>query len=189
MTTATETSEVERLTQQLKDVWEEARALVEPIPDAKFAERPAPGQWSVSECLTHLNVTGRDYLTEIDKAIARGHNREICGEGPFRYGLLGGAWIRLIEPPVRMRVSAPGRWTPTTDLDPGQIWRDFDDLQQALDERLTKADGLDMDRVTLHSPLTRWLRLSLYEAFSLVIAHERRHLWQARRVLETIADK
>ncbi len=183
------TTTTEQLAQQLGEIWDEARALIAPLSDAEFLERPAPGQWSVSECFTHLNVTGRDYLAEIDKAIERGHEQEICGSGPFRYGLIGGIFIRLTEPPVRMRVSAPGRWTPTPDLDPVEIRREFDDLQKALRERLTKADGLDLNRIKLHSPLTRLLRLDLYEAFSLVLAHERRHLWQARRVLEVIADK
>ncbi|MDZ7704708.1 MAG: DinB family protein [Trueperaceae bacterium] len=183
------TTTTEQLARQLNEIWDEARALIAPLSDAEFLERPAPGQWSVSECLTHLNVTGHDYLAEIDKATARGHEQDICGSGPFRYGLIGGTFIRLTEPPVRMRVGAPGRWTPAPDLDPDEIRREFDDLQAALHERLAKADGLDLNRITLHSPLTRWLRLDLYEAFSLVLAHERRHLWQARRVLDAIAAK
>jgi hypothetical protein len=35
----------------------------------------------------------------------------------------------------------------------------------------------------VQSPASHWIKISLNSGFALMAAHERRHLWQARRVL------
>ena len=44
------------------------------------------------------------------------------------------------------------------------------------------ADGLDLRRVKVVTPISRWVKLSLGMAFAQTAAHERRHLEQSRRV-------
>jgi hypothetical protein len=54
-------------------------------------------------------------------------------------------------------------------------------------DRLRQANGLDLARARVRSPAAAgWLRIPLGCAFALTTAHERRHLWQARRVLEAL---
>jgi len=48
---------------------------------------------------------------------------------------------------------------------------------------LERADGLDLRRVKVPTPVVRWFGLSLGSTFAQAAAHERRHLAQARRVL------
>ena len=50
-------------------------------------------------------------------------------------------------------------------------------------DRLRQANGLDLSRARVRSPAVRWLRLPLGSGFALVVAHERRHLKQARNVI------
>ena len=52
-------------------------------------------------------------------------------------------------------------------------------------DRLRQANGLDLARARVSSPVSKWLRLSLGSGFALMAAHERRHLWQAREISET----
>jgi hypothetical protein len=49
-------------------------------------------------------------------------------------------------------------------------------------DRLRQANGLDLGRARVSSPVAAWVRLSLGSAFALMVAHERRHLWQARGI-------
>jgi hypothetical protein len=51
-----------------------------------------------------------------------------------------------------------------------------------LADRLRRANGLDLVRARVTSPVLRWRRFSLGAAFAMLAAHERRHLCQARRV-------
>ena len=51
-------------------------------------------------------------------------------------------------------------------------------------DRLRQANGLDLARAHVASPAAAWLRFSLGSGFELMAAHERRHLWQARKVTQ-----
>ena len=51
-------------------------------------------------------------------------------------------------------------------------------------DRLRQANGLNLARAKVSAPTLRWLRFSLGSGFALMLAHERRHLWQARRVTQ-----
>ena len=46
------------------------------------------------------------------------------------------------------------------------------------------AKGVDLGRARVRSPFFRLLRTSADESFRILLAHNRRHLWQARRALE-----
>jgi len=58
----------------------------------------------------------------------------------------------------------------------------FMDWQEQIDIRLQRADGLDLQRAKQRSPILPILTWRLGTFFALTLAHERRHLWQARQV-------
>jgi hypothetical protein len=59
---------------------------------------------------------------------------------------------------------------------------DFLGWQDQFLGRLKQADGLDLRRVRARSPVIAWLKYSLGISFAAYLAHQRRHLWQARQV-------
>jgi hypothetical protein len=58
----------------------------------------------------------------------------------------------------------------------------FSGWQDSLADRIRAADGLDLRRARQRSPILPVLKWSLGTMFALVLAHERRHIWQARQV-------
>lgn len=61
---------------------------------------------------------------------------------------------------------------------------EFQRGQAALAEPMRAADGVDLRRARLASPVNRLVRLNLGDAFQVLQDHARRHLAQARRVRE-----
>ena len=51
-----------------------------------------------------------------------------------------------------------------------------------LEEVVRQADGLDLERIKVPSPVTNLIKYNLGMAFWIQTAHDRRHLWQAREV-------
>jgi hypothetical protein len=47
------------------------------VPAARWPQRPAPGRWSVAECIAHLNLTSTAFLQllrpALDEARRSGH--------------------------------------------------------------------------------------------------------------------
>lgn len=185
-------AELERCREAYRWASEEAARLFADLDDERFNARPAEGKWSAAECLTHLVVSGEALLPPLDDAIRRGREHEILGRGPFRYGRLGEWFVRQVggdgSPPPR-RFPAPRLYAPPRRRRPvGPALREFHDLQEALSDRLQLSSGLDLARLRVRSPVTPLLRLSLGQWFRLVAGHQRRHLGQARRALETAAQ-
>jgi len=170
-------ADLERLTIQFHET-------VDPLDGDRLRWRPAPGAWSVAEVLEHLTKTNAPYLETIGAAIARGRREAVVGHGPFGYGFLGRWWVRALGPTNKRRMTTPSAFAPRAELDPFVARDRFFETQQGLDGLLRSADGLHLGRLKATSVASRLLRFNLATWFASLLAHEHRHLGQARRVLE-----
>ena len=124
------------------------------------------------------------FLPGIDRAIERARSRGLTSAGPFVYSMLERIVLRLTEPPPRLRTRAPKALQPTDDpsRSASRVMREFMEWQAAIDERIRRADGLDLKRMRERSPALPLVKWSLGTMLAITLAHERRHLWQAREV-------
>lgn len=75
-------------------------------------------------------------------------------------------------------------YTPSSNHSISRLDAAFGDLQTAFVERVGRSNGIDLARVKISSPITRLIRLSLGQWFSLLAGHQERHILQAREVRE-----
>lgn len=115
--------------------------------------------WSIAQCLDHLARANTEYLRPMGEALRRARERGRLRRGPVPPGFLGAWFIRQLEPPPRRGMRAPRAIVPSSALPAAEALRLF--------------------------PLVRGLRFRTAAGFRIVAAHDRRHLWQARRVLES----
>jgi len=161
-----------------------AEEVCDGLDDEDLNRRPEPGSWSVCECLDHLVVVGEKLGGPIDDAIARGHREGMFGRGPFRYGLLERWFARAsseVDPPKHKRVRTMTIYEPRSRHSSASLLGAYGALQRNMVERVEAANGLDLARIKVTSPATRWVRLSLGQWFALIAGHQERHLAQARR--------
>ncbi|HEX9705285.1 MAG TPA: DinB family protein [Gemmatimonadales bacterium] len=177
--------ELQEMLEQIEKVKAEGRALVAGLSHEQFNWRPAPNRWSVGECLDHLN-TIRKVFPAIDHTIDEAERRGLKSVGPFRYGWWSRLVVRSMEPPPWFRMRTfPMLFPASTPLAPSEVLRDFLELRDQLGQRIRRADGLDLKRAVVQSPVSRFVRLPLGAYFAFLLAHDRRHLWQARQVIAT----
>ena len=178
------TPEVDALRRQFEELAVEADRLVAPLSDEQFTWRPRPEVWSIALCIDHLNATARTYLPALDESIADAIRRGLYAEGPFSYNWLGRIFVWSQEPPPRFRARAQTALLPAPSRPRADIMAAFRAYQVQFVDRLRQANGLDLARARVSSPVAKWLRLPLGSGFALQLAHERRHLWQARKLME-----
>lgn len=176
------TPQIEEFRSQFERLSVQADALVAPLTEGQFTWQPAPGAWSIAQCVEHLNVTARLYLPVLDKGIADAIRRGLYAEGPFSYNWIGRFVVRSMEPPARLKMKTPKSLLPPPSRARQEIMAAFRAYQVQFIDRLRQANGLDLSRARVHSPVSPWIRLPLGSGFALMAAHERRHLWQAERV-------
>lgn len=104
-------------------------------------------------------------------------------EGPFTYSWLARMFVRLLEPPPRFRAKTPEAFQPPPARTRHEIMAAFRAYQVQYVDRLRQANGLDLARARVRSPVASWMHMPLGTGFAAMIAHERRHLWQARDVM------
>lgn len=179
--------ELDAFRTQFEQLSGEADALLAPLTDEQFYWQPPTGGWSCAQCIEHLNVAARTYLPTIDEGIAAAIKAGQYGVGPFAYNWLGRLTVAAVAPPVRLRVKAPRAIQPGESRPRSQIMAAFRAYQVQFIDRLRQADGLNLAKARVGSPMTPWLRLPLGSGFAIVVAHERRHLWQIARLTESPA--
>ena len=77
-------------------------------------------------------------------------------------------------------------FAPHQQTSPEQLLREFGAAQQEVQRLLRLAEGKAIDRTIIVSPVDNRAKYDLYSTFRIIAAHERRHLWQAERVLEAV---
>jgi len=164
-----------------------ASSVVEGLSDEEFARQPEPGEWSVCECLDHLNVVGGKLCEAFAAGLERAHREGLFARRGYRYGFLERWFAReasAIAPPRHKRVRTFRVYEPRPGQSVANVLADYHTLQTNLIERVEAANGIDIARLKIRSPATRWVRMSLGQWLQLVAGHQERHLeqaWQARR--------
>ncbi len=176
--------ELQEYFQQVEEIKRDAEDLIRGLSEAQFKWQPAPGRWSIGECLEHLNVTSRLYWPIIAQAINRARAQDWFSKGPYKHGWFGKLFVRSAEPPVRMKFKSPRQFRPPSDQPMDQVYSQFVSWQDRLLDLIRDANGVDLGRPKVQSPGSKLIKLTLGQGFGLMTAHERRHLWQARQIKE-----
>jgi hypothetical protein len=179
--------QLERIAQELEAARGRAHAIAAPLTEEDWGRRPAPDQWSVAECLAHLNLTSEAFLPLIRVALRSGRERHLVGAGPFRRDPVGWFVYGMTEPPVRFPVKTTEAFVPGAVGPKARVLETFDALQAQLVGCVRTADGLDLRRLRIRSPFAARLRYNLYSCLTIIPAHQRQHLAQAEEAGRAIA--
>jgi hypothetical protein len=178
------TEDIQRLLDELDAAERDARAVVAGLDERAGTWQAAPGTWSVSECLDHLATANRVYLESFREPARRARAEGRLRRGPARPGLIGGLFVRSLEPPVKLKTPAPGKIRPRQAPPLDDAVRAFLASQDGVRAFLRDNADLDLAGVAFPNPFIAGVRFSLATGLNVITAHERRHLWQARRVRE-----
>jgi hypothetical protein len=177
--------EIDAFRREFEGIAAEAQALVAPLSDTQFNWQPRPDSWSVAQCLDHLNITARLYMPNLDEGIAAAIQRGLYSAGPFSYNWLGRLFVHVVKPQTKFKAKAPRAFQPPVGRSRNEVMAAFGAYQVQYVDRLRQANGLDLARARVSSPIVPWIRMPLGSGFAMMAAHERRHLAQAARVTRT----
>lgn len=174
--------ELDALVKQYDDTLAEVEQLVGALPPDQLRWKPSGQAWSVAQCLDHLARVGEMYANKVGAAIDEGHREKVLGKGPFAYGWLERQFLRLTEPPPRIRVPAPRLFRPPEQ--PEGTLEAYREANRKLRGLVIRSRGLDLRRLRVGSPASDWMKFSLGIALAAAVAHERRHIYQMKQILK-----
>lgn len=163
----------------------EVKQLADPLDEAQFNWRPRPDAWSVGQCIDHLVRVNRAYLDALETAAEEGRKAGEMGDEPLVPGRVGTWFLRQLEPPPKRRFPTVRKGVPAERCIKAATLVAFGGEQQRLIALVRWTADLDCNCIRFRNPLAFGLRtFSLATGLLVLAAHERRHLWQARRVVE-----
>jgi len=144
-------------------------------------KRPSPTNWSAVECLVHLNLSTTAMLPGIRQAIAaapaaRENHR-------YRMDLPGRLLAWSLEPPAILKMKTSEIAQPQASGDARVVLEEFEWLHGELSQLLHESAGKKIDSQRLKSPFAN-VHYNAFSAFAIIAAHDRRHLWQARKAVQ-----
>lgn len=152
----------------------------------RCTKKPDSDTWSIVEILDHLNFVDGLYIDPISDKF-RQKDYKPTGRVKFKHRF----WVRLtckfFEPPYKIKFKVPGDNEPESGLSIDEVKQEFVQKRKKLIELAEQGRGLALDKITVTSPLSDMIKLSISESFSFLACHQRRHLWQAEQVLERIS--
>ena len=158
------------------------RSLVEGLSAEQMALRLDSQQWSIAECLVHLNLSSEAFLSVIRDASDDAQRNGIAGDGPYKMDFRGRALRWILKPPSRIKFRTNRAAEPSIIGTIENILPRFLMLQKELQNSVERADGLDLNKIVVRSPFSKHVRYNLYSCFEVILTHQLRHLWQAEHV-------
>ena len=147
--------------------------------------KPSPDKWSVGQCFDHLIVSNAEYFPIFDRVLQGAKTTNTIWESlPGLPRLWGQMLIKAVSPDGARKQKAPKILAPTTSaVDAGIITR-FIDQQERVVSYLNTITAVDADTIIITSPVARVITYSLLDACRVIVAHEQRHILQARRLMQ-----
>jgi uncharacterized damage-inducible protein DinB len=145
--------------------------------------RPKDRGWSIGLCFVHLMKANAAYFPLLSSVIDGTTRTRLLERIPVLPGLWGNLILKMVEPETARRSRAPKVFLPLLKEVPGDIVERFIEQQHELLALMTQLGSVDLDETTITSPALAIVTYSLRDALSIIVAHEERHLLQARRVL------
>jgi hypothetical protein len=144
--------------------------------------QPDQARWSVAQCFDHLLTTNALMLQAAGTSLDPSRPRTVWQRLPVLPGMFGRLMIRSLTPSATRKLKAPAAARPVFSEIPEGVVARFADQQREIGTWLETIDAPRAERTIVTSPFIRLITYSVLDACRLIVAHDHRHMQQARRV-------
>lgn len=166
----------------------EARQEFEELPEDKLHLNPSPNRWSIAQNIAHLIVVNRSYFPIFQKLKDGTYSGAFIGKIPFFPKLFGNMIYKSVSDRGEKKIKTFPLWEPEKLESDEDIVRKFVSHQDEMKQWIYQMDPFVIQKRIIHSPANRLIVYSLEQALQIIIAHEWRHLEQAKNALKVIEN-
>lgn len=176
--------ELNTLITAAKSVAEDARELFGNLSEAQLNWQPNAESWSVGACLEHLIKTNDEMLGAAQSHIDGTHKKTILERLALGSNYFGNYILKAVQPENKSKGKAPKVFRPIASNVSADVVERFVANQQKIIELMKASDKLDLEKTIVTSPAASFVTYSLFNAYKIVVTHERRHFRQAQNVMK-----
>ena len=146
--------------------------------------KPSANQWSVAQCLDHLIVINSTYFPVIDKIARNGYKPSLQQRLPLLPRFFAWLVLTAVSPGGKIKYKASAHTQPSSSTIAADVVARFKAHQQEVIRHMKITEKLDLKKTIITSPVASVAAYSMLDAFKIIETHERRHLQQAKQVME-----
>ena len=150
----------------------------------KLSYPPAEGKWSATQAIEHLNMYSRFYWPAIENEMVP-ISREM--NAWFVPGFFGNYFTKMMMPKnvyeVKNKMKAMKSYCPDRGQNAEKVFKEFIEHQQKLMQLLETARKRNLENIRVPLSISRFIKFKLGDTFRFLIAHEQRHMIQARNAI------
>jgi hypothetical protein len=146
--------------------------------------RPSAEGWSVGQCFEHLIKANEMFYGDLDK-IGKGTRRNSFLENysPLS-GFFGSLLVNSLKKDERKFKAPTQKIVPPSEIDVN-IVEIFAGHQAELIEKIKRTQNVNPNKIKVTSPFMKLVTYKLSDGFQVIVEHEKRHLRQAEKVMQT----
>lgn len=177
----------ERITSIISDmnaVAQDARATFGSMSNEQLNWKPGEKNWSVAQCLDHIIKTNEQFYPEFGKLLAGGRKNSFW-ENISPFTAWGGRFLIKAVSEDSKKAKAPSKAiVPPSDIDAGIVDKFADHISE-VNKKIEAIANVDRKKTVVTSPFLVIWTYTLDDAYTVLVEHSKRHMRQAKRVIET----
>lgn len=173
---------IDQLLRDASEVLHASEALFASLSHEQLTWKPNRKTWSILECFDHLHTVNGLYMPLIRQGIEKAREKGMSSIEPFKPSWIGRVFVWAMQPNTRFKMRTFKIFKPNAGRQNLTVKNAFIEQQAAFIELIKQADPYNLNQIKIASPESRLIRLSLGEAMTGLVAHERRHLLQAQNI-------
>lgn len=177
--------ELSKLIDEANAITDEAQKSFGQLNAKQLNWKRSPNEWSVAQCLDHLIVINSTYFPTVEKIVQDEYRPSLRHRLPLLPRLFGSLVLTAVSPEGKRKYKASSHVQPSSSAIAGDIMARFRSHQQELIRHMRMTEKADLSNTIITSPVASFATYSMLDAYRIVVAHERRHVLQAKRVMET----
>ncbi|PRY03941.1 DinB family protein [Pontibacter ummariensis] len=171
---------LEKLEAEVERQLQETIKVFQNLTEEELLKPAANGGWSIAQCLAHLNSYGDYYLPRIKAGLES--QRDVSTAETYKSSWLGVLFTRMMDPATgKKKYKSIKEHTPPTELDAYAVVGEFVRQQEALLAYLRLCQKTDLGSIQIPISVLKWLHLNLGDILQFLVAHNQRHMCQARK--------
>lgn len=177
---------LDRLEADLREMLDQVRTRIAPLPEEALRVRPALDKWNMLECFAHVNAYTDHYLSRIELAIHKAKARKWAAVPKLRSTWRGRRTIRGVDPANidRKRKKSPKKYNfAHKPLGKEEVKRFIINMEKLL-RLLQLSREIDLSKPTIPMVQKWFATLNLGDLYQYLVAHARRHVLQAQRLIQ-----
>lgn len=171
------------ITKEMRLVAEDARESFGSLSGEQLNWKPAENSWSIAQCLDHIIKTNLSFYPEFDR-LASGNRKNSFWENWSPFTGWGGRFLVNAVMVDSKKAKAPSKSiVPPSEIE-GDIVNRFVDHIAEVNGKVEACAEADRQKTVVTSPFLAVFTYKLDDAFTVLIEHSKRHIRQAKRVME-----